>query len=148
MPKRIYLDAFNKAIKKIKKESHPTKPADLKMKPVMLGRSIFNEKIKPAKELKLIEPEIKIRRNLNVSSKAFTDKGKQAYITAFEEELEKVGFGGGLGLGGTSTCVCPKCGHSQAHARGIPCNKTKCAKCGTAMVGSGMPHGLGQGVKK
>ena len=52
-----------------------------------------------------------------------------------------------LGIGGTDTCVCPNCGHQVPHERGIPCNKIKCPKCGTPMIGLGMPHGQGQGAK-
>jgi len=32
-------------------------------------------------------------------------------------------------------CVCPKCGHTEAHVRGKPCTQTKCPKCKTAMKG-------------
>jgi len=55
--------------------------------------------------------------------------------------MEKgMGFGGGrgrmsgfaAGIGGL--CKCPKCGYEQAHARGIPCVRTKCPKCRTLMV--------------
>ena len=41
--------------------------------------------------------------------------------------------------GGASKCVCPKCGNTQAHASGDPCNKSKCSKCGTVMTGMGAP---------
>jgi len=51
------------------------------------------------------------------------------------------GRGGGRGFGrGTQnagpngTCMCPSCGHEQAHVRGQPCNQTKCPKCETLMT--------------
>ena len=69
---------------------------------------------------------------------------KDAYINSFFEELEKIA-GPGLGLGGTDTCVCPNCGYKTSHRRGVPCNKMSCPKCGTPMVGLGMPQtGKGQ----
>jgi len=49
--------------------------------------------------------------------------------------------GGGLGRRGGpaaagvgGSCVCPSCGHAEAHARGVPCNRQKCPKCGVAMT--------------
>ncbi|MBD3329623.1 hypothetical protein GF357_03960 [Candidatus Dojkabacteria bacterium] len=39
------------------------------------------------------------------------------------------------GLGGSSECVCPKCGHTVDHKRGVPCSDSKCQKCGTSMRG-------------
>ncbi len=41
---------------------------------------------------------------------------------------------GGSGAGPTGRCVCPKCGHEQPHARGVPCIETKCAMCGMTML--------------
>lgn len=50
-----------------------------------------------------------------------------------------VGRGRGLGVGkrqgGTKECICPKCGYSEAHVRGVPCTTQKCPKCGTTMKG-------------
>jgi len=45
-----------------------------------------------------------------------------------------------LGLGGTDTCVCPKCNTEVTHTRGVPCDTIECPKCGNTMVGKGMPH--------
>lgn len=39
------------------------------------------------------------------------------------------------GVGGVETCQCPKCGHKEPHARGIPCDEVACTKCGTQMKG-------------
>lgn len=43
---------------------------------------------------------------------------------------------GRQGQGGWKYCVCPKCGTTVEHARGEPCLKKKCSKCGTRMMGS------------
>jgi len=37
--------------------------------------------------------------------------------------------------GGARECVCPKCGKTVEHARGIPCVEQKCPECGASMVG-------------
>lgn len=37
--------------------------------------------------------------------------------------------------GGSSKCVCPKCGYTQPHKRGLPCTKVICPKCNTPMKG-------------
>jgi len=51
------------------------------------------------------------------------------------------GRGQGLGrMGGTNSagtggsCVCPRCGHSEPHQRGVPCYSRNCPSCGTLMV--------------
>lgn len=36
-----------------------------------------------------------------------------------------------MGPGGE--CYCPKCGYSEVHAIGHPCNRKKCPKCGATM---------------
>ena len=41
---------------------------------------------------------------------------------------------GGYGLGPGENCVCPKCGHTVVHGRGVPCFNLKCPKCGTPMT--------------
>lgn len=47
-----------------------------------------------------------------------------------------IGRGGNRqGLGGSTQCTCPKCGHKQSHRRGVPCTEIKCPKCGAAMTG-------------
>ncbi len=43
-------------------------------------------------------------------------------------------MGGPLAAGPGGDCVCPKCGHHMAHARGQPCNQTRCPKCSTMMT--------------
>ena len=42
------------------------------------------------------------------------------------------GRGQGQGMGGS--CVCPQCGHTEPHQRGVPCYDQKCSKCGAAMT--------------
>ena len=43
------------------------------------------------------------------------------------------------GAGGASTCICPKCGYTEAHTYADPCNKKVCPDCGTALTGKGAP---------
>lgn len=40
------------------------------------------------------------------------------------------------GLGGSSECVCPNCGHKEPHKRGIPCSTINCPKCNTPLRGA------------
>lgn len=40
---------------------------------------------------------------------------------------------GGAAAGPDGTCVCPQCGHSQSHERGVPCVQVMCPKCGVAL---------------
>ena len=44
------------------------------------------------------------------------------------------GMGGGFAIGPGGNCVCPKCKTKTTHSIGIPCNQTKCPKCGTLMI--------------
>ncbi|HDH45077.1 MAG TPA: hypothetical protein ENG66_06790 [Thermococcus sp.] len=41
---------------------------------------------------------------------------------------------GGFGLGPGGVCVCPNCGYTVPHQRGIPCYQMRCPKCGSPMV--------------
>ncbi len=40
----------------------------------------------------------------------------------------------GFGMGPSGECVCPKCGTTIAHQRGMPCYEQVCPKCGSAMT--------------
>ena len=44
------------------------------------------------------------------------------------------GRGGGFAAGPGGDCVCPKCGKSVPHQRGVPCLQVNCPDCGTAMI--------------
>jgi hypothetical protein len=49
------------------------------------------------------------------------------------------GRGGGSGRGGSrrgpgGNCVCPQCGATSPHQRGVPCYQQECPKCGTKMT--------------
>ena len=51
------------------------------------------------------------------------------------------GGGRGPGLGGGpyaagpgGYCVCPSCGHREAHTAGTPCYQKKCPQCGAKMT--------------
>lgn len=43
--------------------------------------------------------------------------------------------GRGQGLGGSSVCVCPKCGKEFAHSRGVPCIQQECPDCKVPLRG-------------
>lgn len=42
--------------------------------------------------------------------------------------------GNKAGAGPGGYCICPECGESIPHKRGIPCFNMGCPKCGTKMV--------------
>ncbi|OQX92175.1 MAG: hypothetical protein B6D58_04255 [candidate division Zixibacteria bacterium 4484_95] len=44
---------------------------------------------------------------------------------------------GGFGFGPGGQCVCPSCGHSIPHQRGVPCSQKKCPQCGAVMTRQG-----------
>jgi len=41
---------------------------------------------------------------------------------------------GGFAAGPGGDCVCPKCGKSVPHRRGVPCLQVTCPDCGAAMT--------------
>jgi hypothetical protein len=43
-------------------------------------------------------------------------------------------MGGPFAAGPGGNCVCPKCGHKEAHTTRQPCNQKTCPKCGTVMT--------------
>jgi len=42
--------------------------------------------------------------------------------------------GGPLAAGPSGNCVCPKCGHTEPHGRGVRCIDRPCPKCGSVMT--------------
>lgn len=41
--------------------------------------------------------------------------------------------------GSSGFCICPTCGYSIPHAKGIPCSSITCPKCKTALIRSELP---------
>ena len=41
---------------------------------------------------------------------------------------------GPLAAGPNGECVCPGCGYSESHTRGMPCTQKNCPKCGAALT--------------
>jgi len=44
------------------------------------------------------------------------------------------GRGGGPRPGPGGFCLCPACGHKEAHQQGVPCFEVKCPQCGSLMT--------------
>jgi predicted amidophosphoribosyltransferase len=44
----------------------------------------------------------------------------------------------GMGKGGN--CVCPKCGRTTLHSRGVRCQDERCPECGAKMLREGSEH--------
>lgn len=43
---------------------------------------------------------------------------------------------GGMGLGASGNCICPKCGKTVPHQTGVPCTQIACPACGARMTRS------------
>jgi predicted DNA-binding protein (UPF0251 family) len=41
----------------------------------------------------------------------------------------------GQGLGGSETCICPKCKKEVSHQRGVPCIQQECPECKVSLRG-------------
>jgi hypothetical protein len=37
-------------------------------------------------------------------------------------------------------CICPKCGRTQPHQRGVPCQDEQCPACGVKLLREGSYH--------
>lgn len=44
---------------------------------------------------------------------------------------------GGLRAGPVGHCICPRCGKTVPHQRGVPCTTVDCPDCGTRMTREG-----------
>ena len=51
------------------------------------------------------------------------------------------GMGGGSGLGPGGSLICPQCGYTEPHQRGVPCYSSQCPECG-AMMTRQIPAGV------
>lgn len=76
-------------------------------------------------------------RELESARKKIADalvNGKIIQIKGGDYEMAGRGRMGGFGLGPGGDCVCPSCGYTEQHARGVPCYQRKCPKCGSTMT--------------
>ena len=46
----------------------------------------------------------------------------------------------GRHMGHGGNCICPKCGKTTPHHRGVPCQDEKCPDCGAKMLREGSYH--------
>ena len=61
--------------------------------------------------------------------------GRQGRGTGGDQGGRGKGMGPGGGGGGRGgQCVCPSCGKTVAHERGVPCQQVKCPDCGKPMT--------------
>ncbi len=66
-------------------------------------------------------------------------KIKQSYYKGgLGMEARWKGRMGGTGMGPGGECICPKCGYSVPHQRGLPCFEHVCPKCGAKMTRKGI----------
>jgi ssDNA-binding Zn-finger/Zn-ribbon topoisomerase 1 len=43
-------------------------------------------------------------------------------------------------LGSGGNCICPKCGYTAPHKRGMPCQEERCPKCNAKLLREGSYH--------
>jgi predicted Fe-Mo cluster-binding NifX family protein len=72
------------------------------------------------------------RRNLNREER-FMDGTKGGGGNPRAEQ-GKGGTEGRSGAGPGGRCVCPKCGRTEPHQRGVPCTQIQCPQCGANMT--------------
>lgn len=104
-----------------------------------LGSIIFAElKIKLNPRLRVDEASA-ITKKLEEKLTSELPNLKYVVIQIESHEIKEEfyrGFFGGMGWRGRGPggeCVCPNCGTTVPHRRGIPCRKMKCPKCGFLM---------------
>ena len=114
-----------KAEKGVDKLTNEATPAPVEVKK---EEPVAEEKTSEPKDKKVTDtvPEVKAEKGVD----------KLTNEVVGEARGEGIGVGGPRqGDGGTDTCICPKCGETVVHTRGVPCNTVKCSKCGTQMTG-------------
>ena len=97
---------------------------------------------KAAKKMNISQPTF--HRLIRSARKKIADaivKGKAIKIEGGDYRMVGAGRGrggrgrmGGFGLGPGGECVCPDCGKTAPHQRGVPCYQIKCPKCGSQMT--------------
>lgn len=70
--------------------------------------------------IQIISHEIESSFYKPTFGKGFSWQGKGKFEGTIKEAA---------GSGPKGECVCPKCGHTISHQKGIPCSSLKCAKC-------------------
>ncbi len=76
-------------------------------------------------------------RELQSARKKVADalvNGKAIQIKGGNYKMAGRGRMGGFGLGPGGNCVCPSCGYTETHIRGVPCYQKTCPKCGSKMT--------------
>ncbi len=142
----LNISAGEEAEKKIKNvlKEYKIELSDLKTQ--KLGQDIFAElRIKLEPKLKVEDAE-RITKELEKRITKRLPKLKYIVIQVeslkYKESIYKRRFGsmrwrgrmGGFAMGPGGECVCPKCGATASHERGIPCTSMKCPKCGARMT--------------
>jgi hypothetical protein len=71
-----------------------------------------------------------------MNNKLFRNRGEGRGLGRGQGGVRGGGRGGGdkPGSGPGGSCVCPKCGHREAHIAGQRCLDRLCPKCGSKMT--------------
>jgi predicted Fe-Mo cluster-binding NifX family protein len=73
-------------------------------------------------------------RNRNKSMKAVQGESESPGAQNQNRTRQRKGRMGGYSSGGPGGhCICPQCGHREAHERGLPCTQKQCPNCRVPM---------------